>query len=90
MHEQRTMYETSRLNTERRALHSIPEAQAAIAREAGATLQRVKDCARMAPSQRRMFIEQLETMIPRASDPDTAAKLDALDTQIRRVLRHLT
>lgn len=85
------MYSQAVLRAEPRALHHISDARAAIVHEARETLRRVRECARMAPSQRAGFIQQLEEWIARApEDPEIAAKLDALDTQVRRVLQHLS
>lgn len=85
------MYLTTVMNAEPRALHAIDAARAAIVEEARGTLQRVKSCASMAPRQQADFVAHLEDWISRAPhDAEVAAKLDALDTQIRSVLRHLT
>jgi len=84
------MYERAFINVERRALHEIPDARHAIVREARSTLERVRSCKRMAPVQRSGFVDEIESLITRATnDPDAAARLDRLDTEARKVLKHL-
>lgn len=84
------MIEHARLDigAERR-LYQIPEARQAIATEARATMQRVRACRRMAPSQRDQIIRDMEALLTRFDDPTAARQLDELDTLARKVLKHL-
>ena len=84
--------EHARLDSnEERSLYQIADARQAIAKEARATMERVRECRRMALAQRDQIVENFERLLTSASDDATAArKLDELDAHARKVLKHLT
>ena len=85
------MIEHARLNvgTEKR-LYQIESARQAIATEARTTMKRVRECRRMAPSQRDRIIRDIESLLPKSQVDATSARLlDELDTLARKVLKHL-
>lgn len=85
------MIEHARLDvSEERSLYMIADARQAIAKEARATMQRVRECRRMAPAQRDQIVRDFDALLTSSDDPTAARKLDELDAHTRKVLKHLT
>ena len=73
----------------KRDLYAIPEARSAIRREAEKTLGRIRESRRMAGSQRDELVSKLTRALADGDTPEAAQLLNTLDTQARRILRHV-